>query len=88
MISGAYLGWGIGTSATDRRRSLLPSGAAAWVAIRVFIECQVQLGYFPWLVRPALLFLFCPTPLLEGALSLQLNFKFIQPRHSASRGLR
>ena len=38
MISGAYVGWGIGTGATRTVRSVLPSGAAAWVVIRALIK--------------------------------------------------
>ena len=40
MIGGAYVGWGIRTRATGTVRSLLPSGAAAWVAIRALINYQ------------------------------------------------
>ena len=42
MIGGAYVGWGIGTGATGGVRSALPSGAAAWVAIRALIIFQIQ----------------------------------------------
>ena len=37
MIGGGYSGWGIRTRATSGLRSVLPSGPAAWVAIRTLI---------------------------------------------------
>lgn len=42
MIDGAYLGWGIRSRATGTVRSVLPSGPAAWVAIRALIQSQTQ----------------------------------------------